>query len=451
MKNPVPRYAGLLLLAVIALLLSACTSAEELMEDGARLETEGRYEDALRKYIQAYDKDPEIIDLEVQITDLGNRVVTDLIAMAAEAEAEAEAEARPESAGNLAIEAAETYVRIDELVLRAFEVGIALDRPDDYRDQRYSAFRAAVSSLAETGRRLHRDGDLAGSDAVYRKALDRFDPTAEETRQLLLGRFEVLLAWADRATAAGHYREATGRADEAVAVAERLGIRPDDALAVRARAIDLGTLYVAAAPVRSRHRAEHEMSPWFLHEINDRLDLDFWSQPPEFIAMAHGALVRQRLRHLGLGRGPLSTHDARHLALDLDADLTVVNEIERFSWIEKDVQERIKQARTRSGEQVTYVEIRGKLEYYALVNILIVARNGNVIYDDHIEERRRRNFKYAEYDGDFHDLDVSGGDRKLFRRHRYGDLRTELEEEMAARITERVSDRVFDRLKREIR
>ena len=132
MKNPVPRYAGLLLLAVVALLFSACTSAEELMEDGAKLENEGRYEEALRKYIRAYDKDPEIVDLDIQITDLGNRVVADLIAQAAAAEAVAGAEATEDVAGaasddDPAIAAAETYMKIDELVLRAFEVGIALD------------------------------------------------------------------------------------------------------------------------------------------------------------------------------------------------------------------------------------------------------------------------------------------------------------------------------------
>ena len=205
MKNPVPRYAGLLLLAVVALLFSACTSAEELMEDGARLENEGRYEEALRKYIRAYDKDPEIVDLDIQITDLGNRVVADLIAQAAAAEAVAGAEATEDVAGaasddDPAIAAAETYMKIDELVLRAFEVGIALDRPSDYGDRRYAAFRDAVSSLTETGTRLYREGNFAGSDAIYRRALDRFDPTAEETRELLHGRYEVLLAWADRAT-----------------------------------------------------------------------------------------------------------------------------------------------------------------------------------------------------------------------------------------------------------
>ncbi len=53
--------------------------------------------------------------------------------------------------------------------------------------------------------------------------------------------------------------------------------------------------------------------------------------------------------------------------------------------VKKDERQQSKQARTKSGDEVTYQEIRGKLEYYALVNVLIVDRDGDVLLDDHVD------------------------------------------------------------------
>jgi len=193
------------------------------------------------------------------------------------------------------------------------------------------------------------------------------------------------------------------------------------------------------------------MTPWFLGELNDELEIDFWSNPPEFIAMAHPALVRQRMRHLGMRRRPLGQRDGKRLAIDMDADLVVVSEIERFSWFEDDVSERAREAETDDGEKVTYYEIRGKLKYHALVRWMIVDRSGHVIEENHFEESRRRDFRRAEYEGNWHDLDLSGSERKLFRPHQYADLREKLDEEMATRIASRLAERTFRRLSREVR
>jgi len=98
MNNPVSSCTGWQIIAVIAVLFSACTLLEEIVEDGAKLKNKELYEEALRKYIQAYDKDPEIVDLEALITDSGNQVVADLIARSAETEAGAAANFEEEMA-----------------------------------------------------------------------------------------------------------------------------------------------------------------------------------------------------------------------------------------------------------------------------------------------------------------------------------------------------------------
>ena len=352
MRNPVPRITGLLLLAILVGLLSACTSAEELVEDGAELEAQGRYEEAVRKYIAAYDKDPSIIDLEARVTELGNQVISDWYA-----------DARSAFDDGMYVRSAETYMQIDDLVLRAAEAALFLDRPADYGDRRYEAFRRAVRVLEDTALDRFEQGDLAAADGLFKDALARFDPTPDETHELLVGRHNVLLAWTDQATANGHFREAVSRADEALAIAEQAGIPVEDAVALRMRAIDLGTLYVAAAPVRGIERGRDAVSPWIMAELNDRLELDYWTKPPEFVAMAHGALVRQRIRSLGFGRRPLSRHDARILASDLGSHLVVLTEVERFNWEEEDIEERpaSSQNSSRSGGRLHRNQVADRL------------------------------------------------------------------------------------------
>lgn len=438
--NPVPRLAGLTILALVACLLAACTSAEELMEDGAELEAEGRYEEAARKYIAAYDKDPSIVDLDVKATSLGNRVVDDLLF-----------EAQTASGSDRPVQSAETYMKIDDLVLKALEAGLHLDRPSDYGDLRFDTFRDAVAVLIDDAIEAFDRGDVNRADEIIRDALRRFDPTAEETEVLLQVHYDVLLAWADRATNLGRFREAIAKADEALAVAEEGSFPPDPAIALRTRAIDLGTLYVAAAPARTWGRDRDAVSPWLIAEVNDRLELNYWSSPPELVAMAHSALVRQRIRQLGFGRGPLSRRDARMLAADLDADFVVLPEVERFEWTERNVRDRPKQARTHSGKEVVYSEIRGKIEYEARVRLMIVSRSGDVLVDDHFQDRRSRDFKRAEYDGDYRDLDLSSSDRKLFRRDHLDDLLSEVENDLIDRVTQRIAERAYDRLGHEVR
>jgi tetratricopeptide (TPR) repeat protein len=439
-NNRVPRYTGLLLLALAAVLLFGCTSAEELVEEGQKLETQGLYEQAAYKYIAAYEKDPSVPNLRLMVMDLGNLVVSEHIDEGERAFRE----------GRF-VNAAESYVAVDELVLRAFEVGIQLDRPENYSDRRNRIMRRAISDLLEEGRALYETGRLEQADRVFRRALDDFDPSFKESQRLLVGRFNVLVAMADRSTGAGHYREAVNWADQAMAIAMDAGIGSGPAAAARARAIELGTLYVAATPMRSWNRQRGGASGWVLGEMNDRLELEYWSDPPPMIAMAHGALVRQRMRHLGLGRRALNRLDARALAFELNADLVVLLEAERFNWTEDKVRRRPRTARTHSGETVSYDEIESRIEYRAVVRLAIVRRDGSLIFDDHVDEKRHRDFTRAEYDGDVRELDISGGKRKLFREDRFDDFLADLEEELVERITDRVAHRTFDRLRAELR
>ncbi len=192
--------------------------------------------------------------------------------------------------------------------------------------------------------------------------------------------------------------------------------------------MEAGTVYVAATPVSRSGRRGREVPPDFLADLNDRLELDYWSNPPEFIAFAHPALVRRRLRQLDLDHETLSDQDARIIARDLDADFAVVARIEHFDVVEKDVHRKDKQAKTKSGKDVVYSEMRGEIEVQVRLTYSIVDFNGDVLRSDDFEEHRSSDFKRAEYNGKYRELDIPEGNAaicltptattKACRRHR---------------------------------
>lgn len=429
------RGLGPATLLALALGLGACTSAEEVLNDGIELESKGSYEDAAWKYIRALRKDDDLFEARERLQWVSDTVVTILLDRSALS-----------ASGKRPVEAAEAFLDIDRLVSGALEVGVETVVPADYDEQRRTALDASILDLEQRAEAARRDGNYGLADDLLSDAVKRFDPVPDARHDLLSNRFDVLLAWADDLARQGRYREGVRRTDEALAIAETINLDPTPALNLRSAAMDAGTVYVAATPVWRTGGVGREISPGFLSDLNDRLELDYWSTPPEFIAFAHPALVRRRLRQLDLDRSTLSNRDARAVARDLDAHFAVVAEIDRFEVLETDVREREKQARTRSGESVVYYEIEGRVEVRARLSYAIVDEHGGVVSEGHLDENRSSDFKRAEYEGDPRDLDVSRGVRSLFDPDRYDESLERAEEELARRLAERFGRMVFDRV-----
>jgi hypothetical protein len=430
--------AGVLVL--IGFAAGACTSAEELLEDGVELEEAGSYEEAAWKYIRALDKDDELTEARNRLEFVADTV----IAIHFREADRAGARSRP-------VEKGEAFLAIDRFVSAASEVGVEPRLPEDYAAQRRNALDEAISELSHRAESERAGGRFDRGVDLLREAVDRFDPMPQARDQLLAARFELLLEWADDLSRTGRFREAVRRTDEALAIAETIDLDPGLAIEMRNAAMEAGTVYVVATPVSRADRLGREVPRSFLADLNDRLELDFWSAPPEFLAFAHPALVRRRLRELRLERESLSRRDARIIAHDLDADFAVVADIDRFETLERDVEERRKNARTWAGEEVVYLEIRGKLEIRTRLSYAIVDHYGDVIREDRIEEHRSEKFRRAKYNGDYHDLDISRSMRNQFDGDEYDEKLERLEEEIARRLAERFGRIVFDQVLSRVR
>jgi tetratricopeptide (TPR) repeat protein len=420
---------------VFVLAISACTSAEELMDDGIELEAKGSYEEAASKYLRALRKDDGLTEARERL----QWVADTLVVMYLDRSAQAEDFGRP-------IEAAEPFLDIDRLISGASEVDVDVWLPEDYYMQRRSLLDAAIADLRDRARGARSAGRFGEASDLLSDAVERFDPAPPTRDQLLIERFDILLAWTDDASARGRFREAVRHTDEALAIAETVALDPTPAVQRRNAAMEAGTVYVAATPVWRGGRHERDWSRAFLLDLNDRLELDYWSNPPDFIVFAHPALVRRRLRQLDLEHESLSNHEAGIIARDLDADFAVVAEIDRFDVVEKDVHRKEKQAKTRGGNDAFYVEIQGEVEVRARLTYAIVDRNGGVVRSDDFEEQRSSDFTRAEYKGNYRDLDISRGTRDLFDRDRYDESLEKLQEELAERLAQRLGQAVFDRI-----
>lgn len=425
---------------VFALAISACTSAEELMDDGVELEAKGSYEEAASKYMRALRKDDGLTEARERLQWVADTLVVTYL----------DRSARSEDFGR-PVEAAEPFLDIDRLVSGAREVDVVVWLPEDYYMKRRRILDAAIADLRDRAHGSRSAARFGEASDLLADAVERFDPEPPTRDQLLIERFDILLAWADDVSARGRFREAVRHTDEALAIAETVALDPTPAIQRRNAAMEAGTVYVAATPVWRRGRHGREMSPAFLSDLNDRLELDYWSDPPEFIAFAHPALVRRRLRQLDLDHESLSNREARIIARDLDADFAVVAEIDRFEVLEKDVRRRDKQARTRQGKDAVYVEIQGEVEVRARLSYSIVDRNGGVINSDDFEEHRSSDFKRAEYKGNYRDLDISRGTRDLFDSDRYDESVEHAEEDLAKRLAERLGREVFDHVLRRVK
>jgi len=419
----------------LALAIGSCTSAEEVLNDGIELEAKGSYEEAAWKYIRALRKDDDLTEARERLQWVSDTLVTVYLTRAARAEDT-----------NRPVEAAEAYLEIDRLHSGALEVGVETWLPGNYGSRRRDALDRAVAELEQRAQAARAERRFDRADDLLRDAVERFDPDPPTRHRLLTARFDVLLNWADDLSFRGLFREAVRRTDEALAIAETNALDPTPAIQLRNAALEAGTVYVAATPVWRAGRLGRDVSPSLLSDLNDRLELDFWSAPPEFVAFAHPALVRRRLRQLDLDRESLSRRDARVIARDLDADFAVIAEIDRFDVIEKDLRDRVKQARTKKGEEVVYTETEGRVEIRARLSYAIVDDNGNVVREGHADENRSADFKRAVYVGDYRDLDISRGTRSLFESDRYEESLERAEEELARRLAERLGQVVFDQV-----
>lgn len=426
-------------------LATACASAGDRLEEGFELQARGRYMAAVERYAEALEKDPTLTEAQERILAAGDSALL-------QAMDEADAlEGRGDPVG-----AADRYRAVDRMLERIRSVGLRLPAPDDYGDLRRAAFDRAIESLMARGYEAEREGRWTVARSAFRSARGDYMPTRPQVEESLDAETRLMLTWADVELQDGRPRAAFARARDATQV--RRSPPRDVVLQVRSlqeRALDLGTVVVAALPVTASRGVRDVLGPEFEIRLDEALTRHHWTLPPLFVEMADPLLLRRELRGLLRGRVPRSPLVVGRALELIGADLGVTIEVTAIEVAEEDVERETREARVarrdgtlrRGVDTVTYHVESGTLAYHVEAVGILVDVDGRELTSFTAAARERGPFRRGVYEGDPSTLDLAADDDRLFSPDAQAAQRARIEvalmEELAAAVAAGTYDSVL--------
>jgi hypothetical protein len=387
-------------------------------EEGMEAEEYGRYYQASMRYVDALDKDEDLLEAQ-------DRASTQ----------------DPVGAGM-------EFQRLDRLLRATRRVNVSLPLPAGFADLRRSTFDGAIEALMVQADEAYERGAWGpGREALQRIRAD-FEPDGPQRAASLEADARILLAWAQDEERNRRYRRAFDRAGELLAMSAPLPrTMADEAEAVQARALDLGTRYVAIFPVDVAPdiRGQTEEHPGLL--LSDMLEVDYWREPPAFVAVADPVRVRQLTRRYAPPGVPL--RPGRVLSA-LDAHYGVLIEIRTLHRSEQNVRSQVRTATTSGGGTARYTLEEGDQRYEVRAEVVLVDEFGARMESFRASEDTSGPFRRAVYDGDVRDLDLSRSERMLFDPVPQAQARAELESRLMVALARRIGPQVFERIVRRI-
>ena len=426
--TPLRRAASLAALLFVA---AGCMSAGKRLEQGMRLEERGRPAEAARRYVDALRRDPSLADARTRLQESGGLAVEQYLA---------------ESSGGDPEEAAEALLRLDALRRDASSVGVELAVPADYAQHRRAVLDAAIESAIDQGAQLAQSGRF--SEALGRlDRAGRWQPSAEQRRGVDEARLETYSEWMASEAAAGRHRGAYEVAERAISSLGRQFPGMERLVEAQQYALDEGTLRVAVLPIAASPAAERALPASFLRDVENELEAGAWDRPPAFVEVVEPRDVRREVRRRydldDLGY----TSEAARLGRALGADLVVMVEIDSVAVTEPEAERQRRTARTRSGADTAYVVRSGRREAWARVRYAVVSVDDRrILTRDQVVPQSSRDFRDAEFAGDWRQLMLSDDDRRLFDPSRRDDARANLMLELSRTLTEQLSREVYDRV-----
>ena len=285
-----------LLLVSPILLATACASAEDRFNEGIDLQAQGRYMEAAYRYADAVEKDPALQEARDQLLIVGDSAV-----MLALEEAD-----RLDGRGEL-VAAAGQFQAIDRLMSRVRSVGMRLTEPADYRAARRTAYDRAIEWYMAEGEDASREGRWRNAVRAFASARGEFSPSRDQREASLDAQTRVLIDWAEVELGDRRPRAAYGIAERALSV--RRSTPRAIVLEVRDlqdRALEMGTVVVAALPVSATGRVRDIVGSELEIELDEGMETGYWRDAPPFVQMADANILRRELRGLLRGRIPQS-------------------------------------------------------------------------------------------------------------------------------------------------
>ncbi|HEX8693075.1 MAG TPA: hypothetical protein VF746_11685 [Longimicrobium sp.] len=437
--TPLRRLAGLAALALM-IGVGACASAGKRYEQGVELEQRGRPADAARRYIDALEKDPRLADARARLQETGDRAVQEYVAYAQSHEASGDPG-----------EAAESFLRADNLRRDAAAVGVTLNAPADYPSRRRATFDRAIAHAVQGAAAAART-QPDEADRALARAMERWEPTPTQRQSLARARVDAAVAASEADLAQGRYRAAYDRLErlrQAVAGADPAQL--DAARRVQEEALRRGTLRVAVLPVFAAAAEEGRLPGGFLTDLQDELETGEWMRPPRFVEVVDPREVRREWRRRGDPRRVPSSWEAERLGRALGAAVVVMAEIDSVARLETDVRSTRRPARTQAGADTAYTVREGRQTTWARVSYSLVdVQGGRTLERGTVAAEGGARFRRATFAGDWRTLALSRDERELFLDDRRGDIDRELARELLAGLSDRLGREVYDLVLRRV-
>jgi tetratricopeptide (TPR) repeat protein len=437
-------------------LISACASATDRLNEGITLQSQGRYIEAVYRYAEAIEKDRKLAEAQDRLLAAGDSAVM----MAMDDADDLELRGDP-------VQAAALYRQVDRMSARIRELGLRLTLPEDYSAIRRAIFDTAIEWRMARGDEAASAGRWEDARLYYAGARGDYLPSRDQVEWSYDAETRVLLRWAAVELEDLRPRAAHGLAQEALAV--RSSPSRETVLAVRdlqEEALARGTVVLAIVPVMAAPAVREYLGGEFEIRLDTDLGLDYWNRPPLFIEMADPIVLRTELRGLLRGRvaqSPLVVGRALDL---IGADLGVLIRVSGIEVVEEDVKEDRREAvvrrnarpgRGRRGgrndpptdqvvDTVTYTTYRGTLVYRVLADIVLVDPSGREVGRFSASSAQRGPFERGEFDGDPSILDLKADRARFFDPTVLAGQVAAIEDAVLQELTTMIAVRTFDQV-----
>lgn len=423
---------------VVAVAVAGCASAGKRLEQGMEAEAAGSFYAASIRYIEALEKDADMVEARERLMEAGDSAIAIGLARADEDLRVGD----PVSAG-------EEILALDRLVGRARAVGVRLPTPPDYADRRRSVFDTAIERLMETASGAESRGEWGAARSAYDRIRRDFFPSAEQRADSEDAESALLVAWAEDEEANRRFRRAYDLAEEALggpgALTEELADRASE---VQARALADGTRVLAVFPVTATAAVMEVAASNLGAHLSDLLELEHWRLPPLFVVVADPVLVRQSSRRYNLPGGRFR---AAPVLDDVGADFGVLIELASLEATEQNVRGQVREVRTRDGRLTNYTEESGDVTLTLEARIALLDRRGAQVASFSSRASHTGSFSRGRYRGDVSELELSRGERRLFdpviQRQTMVDTEAIVTEELAGRVADQVFSQVLSQIR----
>jgi tetratricopeptide (TPR) repeat protein len=437
-SRPVIAILPVFLLAALV----GCVSVEKRYRKGQELESQGRLEEAARRYIAVLAKDPSMEDARRSLADVGARMVNaDL------------AQARADEADGLYESAVSAILRIDSLRDATAQVGIDLFVPEDYGEFRRDMVDAAIASLTRQGE----DQEAAGN---WPEALRRYEqmlpyPLSSDQRlRIDEARARVLVRWAGQDMETGSFRAAYQHAERALDIDGPDGASGADGLAIQRAALEAGTKTVAVLPFWAERGAENRAPRGTAASLYDTLLYEHMEKPVLFVRSVDRGEIHREMSRLRVRSGDIPVRTAAMVGRALDADFVLVGWLESFLQEDGVPEETARQAPLRRdrSKSAAYTERKYSVRLTGEVIYRIVdPATRQVVAEEKIAARASDTFRRAFFDGDYTTLDLTRDQRALFDRESWLRAEEEFQARLVDELAKKIAANVIERVLRFVR